>query len=169
MGDSWGSRGCRGLERVYENMAAMLTRSMSARLVRRQAFLAWGAARSARRRGFTLIELLVVMAIVAILLTIAGPRYFDHLDRARENALAQSLAVMRDAIDKHKADTGNYPRDIEELVSRRYLRAVPKDPITDSTETWLIVSPPDATDAGMWDVRSGAPGRAKDGTSYGDW
>lgn len=127
--------------------------------------------RSSRRSttAFTLIELLVVMAIVAILLTIAGPRYFDHLDRARENALAQSLAVMRDAIDKHKADTGSYPRDIEELVSRRYLRAVPKDPITDSTDTWQIVPAPDATDSGMWDVRSGAPGSGKTGTPYEDW
>ena len=120
-------------------------------------------------RGFTLIELLVVMAIVAILLTIAGPRYFDHLDRSRETALAQSLAVMRDAIDKYRADTGNYPRDIEELVTRRYLRAVPKDPVTDATDTWQIVPPPDATEAGMWDVRSGAPGRARDGTAYADW
>lgn len=122
-----------------------------------------------RLRAFTLIELLVVMAIVAILLTIAGPRYFDHLDRAREATLQQSLAVMRDAIDKYRADTGTYPRDIEELVARRYLRAVPKDPITDSTETWQIVPPPTAGETGMWDVRSGAPGTASDGTRYADW
>jgi general secretion pathway protein G len=122
-----------------------------------------------RARAFTLIELLVVMAIVAVLLTIAGPRYFDHLERAREATLQQSLAVMRDAIDKYRADTGSYPRDIDELVARRYLRAVPKDPITDSADTWQIVPPPDATEAGMWDVRSGARGTARDGTAYADW
>lgn len=127
------------------------------------------APRAGRARGFTLIELLVVMAIVGILLTIAGPRYFDHLDRARENALAQSLAVMRDAIDKYRADTGTYPRDIPDLVAKRYLRAVPKDPITDSIDTWRIVPPPDATESGMWDVRSGAEGAARDGTAYADW
>ena len=66
-------------------------------------------------RGFTLIELLVVMAIVATLLSIAAPRYFDHLDRARENTLRQSLTVMRDAIDKYRADTGRYPEDLQEL------------------------------------------------------
>jgi general secretion pathway protein G len=120
-------------------------------------------------RAFTLIELLVVMAIVAVLLTIAGPRYFDHLDRARETTLRQSLAVMRDAIDKYRADTGSHPRDIDELVARRYLRAVPKDPITESTDTWQIVPPPDAAEAGMWDVKSGARGTARDGTAYADW
>lgn len=119
--------------------------------------------------GFTLIELLVVMAIVAVLLTIAGPRYFDHLERAREATLQQSLVVMRDAIDKHRADTGTYPRDIDELVARRYLRAVPKDPITDSAGTWRIIPSPDANEAGMWDVRSGAPGAARDGSAYADW
>lgn len=119
--------------------------------------------------GFTLIELLVVMAILAILLTIASPRYFDHLDRTRENSLLQSLAVMRDAIDKYRADTGTYPSDIEDLVARRYLRAVPKDPLTDSTTTWRIIAPPDPGEGGMWDVRSGAPGTARDGTAYADW
>lgn len=122
-----------------------------------------------RLRAFTLIELLVVMAIVALLLTIAGPRYFVHLDRSREATLQQSLAVMRDAIDKYRADTGLYPRDIDELVARRYLRAVPRDPITESGATWQLVPPPDPGEAGMWDVRSGAQGVALDGTRYADW
>lgn len=128
-----------------------------------------GGGGGARAGGFTLIELLVVMAIIAILLTIAGPRYFGHLDRARENTLHQSLAVMRDAIDKYRADTGVWPQDIQELVAKRYLRAVPQDPVTGSTETWEIVPPPDRIEPGMWDVRSGAPGTARDGTRYGEW
>lgn len=119
--------------------------------------------------GFTLIELLVVMAIVATLLSIVAPRYFDNLDRSREVALQQSLAVMRDAIDKYRADTGVYPKDLQDLVSRRYLRAVPQDPITESTSTWQIVPPREGEEGGMGDVRSGAPGQARDGTDYANW
>jgi len=120
-------------------------------------------------KGFTLIELLVVMAIIATLLSIAAPRYFEHLERTRESTLRQSLVVMRDAIDKYKADTGQWPADLADLVSKRYLRAVPRDPITDSSETWRVVPPPDGEAGGMWDVKSGAEGEAKDGSAYGDW
>ena len=90
---------------------------------------------SFRKKGFTLIELLVVMSVIATLLTIAVPRYFQHLDRAKEASLRESLAVMRDAVDKYRGDTGRYPETIEELVTKRYLRKVPPDPITESTES----------------------------------
>lgn len=123
-----------------------------------------------RRRGFTLIELMVVMAIIAVLLTIAAPRYFSHLERAREATLRQTLAVVRDAIDKFHGDTSAYPDSLDELATRRYLRAVPVDPITDSSETWLLIPPPAANGTGrVWDVRSGAEGSALDGSAYGDW
>jgi general secretion pathway protein G len=121
------------------------------------------------RRGFTLIELLVVMAIIATLLSIAAPRYFDHLDRARETTLRQTLAVMRDSIDKFRADRGRYPEDLQELVAKRYLRAVPKDPLTDSASGWLILPPPEGEEGNVGDVRSGASGNGRDGTPYGDW
>lgn len=121
------------------------------------------------RAGFTLIELLVVMAIIATLLSIAAPRYFDHLDRTRDSALRQSLSVMRDAIDKFRADTGVYPANLEELVTRRYLRKVPVDPVTDSATSWQIVPPREGEEGGMGDVRSGAPGNARDGSAYADW
>ena len=124
--------------------------------------------RYARQRAFTLIELLVVMAVIATLLSIAAPRYFDHLDRTREATLRQSLAVMRDAIDKYRADTGKWPENVETLVDKRYLRKVPVDPITERDDTWLPVAPPDDDD-GMWDVRSGAEGTSKDGSAYADW
>lgn len=124
----------------------------------------------ARRRGFTLIELLVVMAIIAILLTLAVPRYFVHVDRAREAALRQDLAVMRDAIDKYYGDRGRYPATLDELVSARYLRGIPKDPITDLDTTWKIVPPPDPTAKGeVYDVHSGAPGQGSDGQDYARW
>ena len=122
------------------------------------------------RRGFTLIELMVVMAIIAVLLTIAAPRYFNHLDRAREATLRQTLAVVRDAIDKFHGDTSNYPDSLDDLVSRRYLRAVPVDPITDSAETWVLLPPPPANGAGkLWNIRSGAEGSGAAGTPYAEW
>ena len=122
------------------------------------------------RRGFTLIELMVVMAIIAVLLTIAAPRYFSHLDRAREATLRQTLAVVRDAIDKFHGDTSGYPESIEELVTRRYLRATPVDPITGSTQTWVLLPPPPANGSGkVWDLRSGAEGNGGNGTPYADW
>ena len=122
------------------------------------------------RRGFTLIELMVVMAIIAVLLTIAAPRYFQHLDRAREATLRQTLAVVRDAIDKFHGDTGKYPETIDELVPKRYLRAVPVDPITDSTQTWVLLPPPAANGNGkLWDLKSGAEGDGADGKPYADW
>lgn len=122
-----------------------------------------------KREGFTLIELLVVMAIIATLLSVVAPRYFDHLDRAREVSLQQSLAVMRDAIDKFRADTGVYPKDLPDLVNRRYLRAVPLDPITERADSWKIVPPREGEEGGMGDVRSGAVGTAKNGRDYGEF
>jgi general secretion pathway protein G len=122
------------------------------------------------RRGFTLIELMVVMAIIAVLLTIAAPRYFNHLDRAKEATLRQTLAVVRDAIDKFHGDTSNYPDSLDELVTKRYLRAVPVDPITDSAETWVLLPPPPANGNGkLWNIRSGAEGNGAAGTPYAEW
>lgn len=119
--------------------------------------------------GFTLIELMVVMVIIALLLTIAVPRYFDHIDRAREVTLQESLNVMRDAIDKYYGDTGKYPQTLDELVTRRYLRRIPVDPLTDSSKTWIVVPPPLPAPAGVYDVHSGAPGKGRAGTPYGEW
>lgn len=117
------------------------------------------------RRGFTLIELMVVMAIIALLLSVAAPRYLGHLDRAREAALRETLFVVRDSIDKFHGDTGRYPDGLEELVTQRYLRKMPLDPINDSTDSWVLVPPP-GTLTGVWDIRSGVGG---EGGRYADW
>lgn len=121
------------------------------------------------KRGFTLIELLVVMAIIGTLLSMALPRYFRSVDHAREAALRQDLAVMRDAIDKHHADTGRYPAALDELVAKRYLRRVPVDPITESAETWVLVAPADHEQGAVYNVASGAPGNGRDGTPFISW
>lgn len=120
-------------------------------------------------RGFTLVELMVVMAIVALLLSLALPRYFSHLESARETILRQDLAVMRDAIDKYHGDRGRYPDSLEALVDARYLRALPVDPITERADTWQVVAPPDAAAGAVYDIRSGAPGNSRDGSAYADW
>lgn len=120
-------------------------------------------------RGFTLIELLVVMAIIATLLTIAVPRYFNSLENSKETALRQSLTVMREAIDQYYGDLGKYPDNLQDLVTRRYLRAVPVDPITGQSDSWIPVAPPEAGKGNLRDIKSGAPGTARDGTPYESW
>lgn len=124
-----------------------------------------------RTRGFTLIELIVVMAIVALLASIVAPRYFASLHRGKETAMLASLTTMRDAIDQFAADKGRYPDSLQELAELRYIREVPEDPLTASRETWVELPPPaDLQAAGrLWDVRSGAAGRAGDGRLYADW
>lgn len=122
-------------------------------------------------RGFTIVELLVVLAAIALLLSIAAPRYIQHLDTAREVALRQDLYQLRDAIDKFRGDQARYPATLDELVVRHYLRAVPEDPLTQSVSTWILVPPAggDGASGGVFDVRSGAKGQARDGTAYAAW
>ena len=121
-------------------------------------------------RAFTLVELIIVLAILALLLTIAVPRYFAHIERTKEATLKQDLAVMRDAIDKFHGDKGRYPESLEELVTLRYMRSVPVDPITDSTGTWKVLPPADSEAKGsVYDVKSGAEGNGLDGKPFAEW
>jgi general secretion pathway protein G len=120
-------------------------------------------------RGFTLIELLVVLAIIATLLTIAAPRYFGSMEKAKEAILKEDLYQLRDAIGKYYGDRGKYPESLDALAAERYLRRVPVDPLTESSATWLTQPPADPEKGGVYDVRSGASGRASDGTAYTDW
>ena len=123
-----------------------------------------------RQAGFTLIELIVVMAIVALLVSIAAPRYFQSVERAKENTLRTSLNVMREALDQFAADKGRYPDSLAELEDARYLRSVPSDPLTGSAATWVLITPADpATKGKVYDVRSGMAGRASDGRLLADW
>ncbi len=121
------------------------------------------------RRGFTLVELLVVMAIIATLLTIAVPRYFRSIQRSREAVLHQDLASLRESIDRFYGDTGRYPPTLAALVEKRYLRAIPIDPIARSAERWVVVTSDDPEDGGVKDVRSGAEGAGESGVPYAAW
>ena len=122
-----------------------------------------------RSGGFTLIELLVVLAALALLLGLAVPRYVEHVERARETVLQQNLAALRDAIDKFSADRGRYPAELAELARERYLREVPRDPITERSDTWVLVLPPGGGTGQVYDVHSGAKCFARDGRPYASW
>jgi general secretion pathway protein G len=119
-------------------------------------------------RGFTLVELLVVLAVLALLASLVAPRYLARVDDARETVLKQNLVGMRVAIDQFYRDKARYPDNLEELVTQRYIRAVPLDPITQRVDTWVLIAPNGASKS-IFDVKSGATQRAKDGTDYANW
>jgi general secretion pathway protein G len=125
--------------------------------------------KSLSQAGFTFIELLVVMVIIATLLSIVAPRYFNSIDKAKEAVLHQDLGILRDAIDQFYSDTGSYPLNLEELVERNYLRSIPIDPLTESADTWVEIQPSNEEEEGIYDIRTGYTGKAKDGTYYEEW
>ncbi len=140
--------------------------------------------------GFTLIELMVVMAIVALLVSVAAPKYFRSVEQAREQSLRTTLKVMRDAIDQFGADRGRFPESLQELVAQRYLRELPRDAVTGRRDQWQLTlsesapatgfgaasAPPAPSAPGqdsdlpeIVDVRSGAPGTDSAGVLFRDY
>lgn len=124
--------------------------------------------------GWTLVEVLIVISLVTILAGIALANYRSSVTLAQEAVLKENLFRMRDAIDQYYADKGQYPSTLDALVSEGYLRQIPKDPFTNSTDTWqTILSEPDpnnpTAEPGIYDVKSGSDRTALDGSSYSDW
>ena len=124
---------------------------------------------SSRRRGFTLIELLVVLGIVALLLTLAVPRFFPSIDSTRETILAENLRNTRAIIDQFHADTGRYPDSLDQLVEKKYLRELPMDPIVESRDAWIVEPPPEDEQGAVANLRSSAPGNDRKGKPYAEW
>lgn len=129
-----------------------------------------------RARGYTLLELLVVMAVLGILAAVAVPQLLKTPIRAREAALKENLFTFRSMIDQYYADKGNYPDSLETLVTDGYIRKVPVDPFTKSSETWQLTyaeadDEEGAEEAapGIVDVHSGSTETALDGTAYSSW
>ncbi len=122
-------------------------------------------------RGFTLIEILIVVMIIGILVTLAQPSFHRAVSSAREATLKENLFVLRDVIDQYYADNGKYPQALKDLVEKGYIRRIPKDPVTGSAESWVLVQATDeqGQQAGVYDVRSGSEAIAGDGSKYSDW
>ena len=128
----------------------------------------------AAEQGFTLLELMIVMTIIGLLAAIAIPSYVNNIRRAKEAVLREDLHTMRLAIDSYTVDKQKAPQTLDDLVQGGYLKVMPKDPITDRTDTWIPVQEDslmslDQTQPGIDDVHSGAQQSASDGSSYATW
>jgi prepilin-type N-terminal cleavage/methylation domain len=126
------------------------------------------------RSGFTLIELMIVMAIVTILISMAVPLYQRSVIRAKESVLKSNLFTLRSVIDQYTVDKQKAPQTLQDLVTEGYLRQVPVDPMTGSSETWQIImedalSSVNQMEPGIYDVRSGSDQVSLDGTRYSEW
>jgi general secretion pathway protein G len=125
-------------------------------------------------RGFTLIELMVVMAIISVLLAIALPIYQKSITRAKESVLRNNLFTLRTMIDEYTIDKQKAPESLQDLVSEGYLRQIPRDPMTNSDQTWKLIMEDtpiggSTSTPGIFDVRSGSDKTSLDGTAYADW
>src|ERR1700761_3823863 len=139
--------------------------------------MGWNRSIRSRRRGeggFTLVELMIVMAIIMILATVAIPIYVRTLQRAKEATLREDLHTMRTAIDSYTIDKEKAPDSLDDLVQAGYLKSVPVDPMTSSSQTWITGMSDTMTDinetqGGLDDVHSGSQAIASDGTTYNTW
>jgi general secretion pathway protein G len=130
--------------------------------------------RRSGERGFTLVELMIVMTIIGILAAIAIPSYIRAVQKAKEAVLREDLHTLRTAIDSYTVDKEKAPDSLDDLVQAGYLKSIPKDPMTSSTDTWITNQSDTMTDinetqGGMDDVHSGSEGIASDGTTYNTW
>jgi general secretion pathway protein G len=135
----------------------------------------WRVRRFTQRfNGFTLIELIIVMSIIVVLAGMSMVQYQNSIKRSQEAVLKEDLFRMRDAIDQYYADKNRYPGTLQDLVSERYLRGIPKDPFTDSADSWVLVpAEPDPSnptaEPGIYSVKSASDQMALDGTKYSEW
>src|SRR5271167_3014306 len=127
-----------------------------------------------RQRGFTLIELMVVISIIVILMSVAIPRYQASILRARETVLRDDLYSLRSVIDMYTLDKQKAPQSLQELVDAGYIKQLPRDPFTNSRDSWVPVTDdsilsPDQSQGGIIDVHSGSDQTSSEGTAYGTW
>ena len=129
---------------------------------------------SSARRGFTLVELMIVMTVITIIISLAIPMYQKSIVRAKESVLRNNLFTLRTLIDEYTFDKQKAPQALDDLVREGYLRQVPLDPITGSSQTWHVVMEDSVasvsqSEPGIFDVHSGATQTSLEGTAYSDW
>lgn len=129
---------------------------------------------SGKRRGFSLVELMIVLTIISIIVSIAVPLYQKSIVRAKESVLRNNLFTLRTVIDEYTYDKAKAPQALQDLVTGGYLRQVPIDPMTNSSDTWRLViedmmTATNQSEPGVFDVKSGSDRKALDGTSYSEW
>lgn len=127
-----------------------------------------------KQRGFTIIELMVVLTIIGILSSIAVNLHKKSIIKAREAVLKENLFQMREALEQYYADKSRYPSDLETLVEDGYVRKIPVDPFTKTSDSWDVIYEDPVMDdpdyeTGVYDVRSGSDQQALDGTYYSEW
>src|SRR5579884_3941339 len=165
-----------GAVKMYSTCSrrAQTRRAMELRIPSGNRASALSRYREGAGRGFTLIELMIVMAIIAILVSIAVPIYNRSITRAKESVLRNNLFTMRTVIDEYTYDKQKAPQNLSDLVSEGYLRQIPVDPMTGSSDTWKVImedtlNAVNQTEPGIFDVRSGSDKTSLDGTAYSDW
>lgn len=122
-----------------------------------------------RRAGFTLIELLVVLAVLAMLGTLALPRYLNHVERSKEAVLKENLDTTRRVLGQFYADRGRYPSSLQELVDLRYLRTLPMDPMLERDDAWLVLPPAEGVEGNVYDIKSSSEGISSEASPYSSW
>jgi len=130
-----------------------------------------------KEKGFTLIEIMIVFALIGILVGLGLPQYRYAAKRAREAVLKEDLFILRKLINHYYTDKGSYPLSLQTLVDEQYLRSIPIDPMTKSSQTWVEMQQTLTEDElmsfdiqiGIVDVFSGSIEKAIDGTPYSTW
>ena len=126
-----------------------------------------------RRRGFTFVEMMVVVTIIVILISMAIPIYNRAIIRSKESVLHNNLSTLRNVIDNYSYDKAKAPQTLQDLVSEGYLRAVPVDPMTNSTD-WKTemedsTQSVDQSEPGIGAIHSGSDKTGLDGRHYSEW
>ncbi len=119
------------------------------------------------------LAVLVVIALIFMLAATGWVQYRRSVAAAREAVLKTDLLRMRDAIHQYFEHKGTYPSSLDSLVAEGYLRKIPQDPMTRSRDTWTTRGGRDpskpSAEPGIYDIKSGAYGTARDGSRYSDW